>query len=457
MMQRTLLLALFLLTTPLLLAQTGPESNPETPQAETESCAHPIQILWNEEPGERQGTLAVSVTDPKTGQQVPRLSKDSFALTLDDKGEVRAKIVEVRQSDDALERLPNNVGGLRHTIETDPVAIDAFFAVDLSLSMDSQRGQPDGSKRSNRELAVSLIQRITEGESTRGASLLGRGDRVLVSGFDDTLQTDLMRDLTGDPAAVRPALAALLEYSPRSENTALFAAIERTLTLIERLGPSYREMERRREAALFVITDSFNGRNLKADRNLSRCSQNDGLVDSLVERIGTVRSATDDGLKVYILALGDEGEARGYSADSPPERSCRPTKAQKRTVDSFNFGRITAPLLAAGGSIASPSEDALFAFVRDAFELPRKAYTIRYELPKDARSPSRYSLSVKRDGVVCSDSLRSSEDIVPTIGAGSELKTSPPEMALFLASLLIAMLFIPRTITNLRASLARGR
>jgi len=401
--------------------------------------------------------LAVSVTDAKTGQQVPRLDEESFALTLDDKGQVRAKIIEVKQSDTALERLPNSPGGLRNSIETDPVAIDAFFTVDLSRSMDKPVAQPDGSKRTNRELAVSLIQRITDGKSKQGPSLLGRGNRVLVSGFDDTLQTDLMRDLTGDPAAVRPALAALLEYSPRSENTALFAAIGRTLTLIKGLGPGYREMKRRREAVLFVITDSFNGRNLEAKRNLSRCSQNDSLVDSLLENIAEVRRATDDGLRVYILAVGEEGAARGYSPTSPPKRSCRPTTAQKSTIDSFNFNRLTAPLEAVGGSVASTSEDELFAFVSDTFELPRKAYTVRYELPEGARAPARYSLSVRRNGVICSDALRSSEDIVPTIAAGSELNTSPTEMALFLASLLIAMLFIPRTITNLRANLSRNR
>jgi hypothetical protein len=450
-MRRSVGLSLLLLFgAPLLLAQDGP-----TTEAVSDTCAHPVSILWNDEPRDGTGALAVSVTDPKTGQQIPQLPGDAFSLSIDNKGKIGATIVEVSQSRDALARLANSPGGIRHTIESDPVSIDAFFAVDLSRSMEAPKPQQGGPARSNREIAVSLIQRITDDKSNPGRSLLGRGDRILVSGFDDQLHTDLMRDLTGDSAAVRPALAALLEYSPRSENTALFAAIERNLTLIERLAPSYSEMKRRREAVLFVITDSFNGRDLQARRNLSRCSQNDALAGSLVERIEAVRRATDEGLRVYILALGEEGEARGYSADSPAKRSCRPTNAQKNTVDGYNFRRLTDPALGDGGSITSTSEDAIFGFVQKEFQLRRQAYKISYQLPQGARSPSRYQVNVLRNGVTCSAAVRSSGDIVPTIAAGSDLETRPAEMALLLASLLISMLFVPRTITNLRASLKR--
>jgi len=215
-------------------------------------------------------------------------------------------------------------------------------------------------------------------------------------------------------------------------------------------------MKRRREAVLFVITDSFNGRDLEAGRNLSRCNQNDALTDSLVERIEAVRRATDEGLRVYILALGEEGEARGYSPNSPAKRRCRPTNAQKNTVDGYNFRRLTDPALGVGGNIASTSEDAIFEFVQKEFQLRRRAYKISYQLPEGARSPSRYQLNVRRNGVTCSASVRSSSDIVPTIAAGSDLETRPAEMALFLASLLISMLFAPRAITNLRASLKRN-
>jgi hypothetical protein len=155
------------------------------------------------------------------------------------------------------------------------------------------------------------------------------------------------------------------------------------------------------------------------------------------------------------LALGEEGEARGYSPDSPAKRSCRPTNAQKNTVDGYNFRRLTDPALGDGGSITSTSEDAIFGFVQKEFQLRRQAYKISYQLPQGARSPSRYQVNVLRNGVTCSAAVRSSGDIVPTIAAGSDLETRPAEMALLLASLLISMLFVPRTITNLRASLKR--
>jgi len=451
-MRRSIGLSLLLLFgAPLLLAQDGPNT-----EAVSDTCAHPVSILWNDEPRDGTGALAVSVTDPKTGQQIPQLPGDAFSLSIDDKGKGSATIVEVSQTREALARLENSPDGVRYTIESDPVSVDAFFAVDLSRSMETPRPQQEGPARSNRETAVSLIERITDDKPNQGPSLLGLGTRILVSGFDDQLHTELMRDLTGESAAVRSALAALFEYSPRSENTALFAAIERSLTLIERLAPSYREMKRRREAVLFVITDSFNGRDLEAGRNLSRCNQNDALTDSLVERIEAVRRATDEGLRVYILALGEEGEARGYSPNSPAKRRCRPTNAQKNTVDGYNFRRLTDPALGVGGNIASTSEDAIFEFVQKEFQLRRRAYKISYQLPEGARSPSRYQLNVRRNGVTCSASVRSSSDIVPTIAAGSDLETRPAEMALFLASLLISMLFAPRAITNLRASLKRN-
>jgi hypothetical protein len=400
--------------------------------------------------------MAVSVKSGRSGQQIPRIPPEAFSLTLDEDGEVAAKIIELSQSETALHRLPNKRGSMRHSIETDPVSYDAFFTVDLSRSMDRPRPQGEGPDRSHRDLAVSLIRKITEGESRDKGGVLGRGDRILVSGFDNTVQKDLMSGLTADRAAVLPALAALLEYSPRSENTALFAAIHQNLTYIEGLAPSYSGMSRRREAVLFVITDSFNGRDLGGRRNLSRCTQNTALLDTLIERIKTIQAATDQGLRVYILALGDEGRARGYAADKAPSRSCRPTNAQKNTTDGFSFRRLTDPDLGSGGSISSLSEEVLFTFVRDEFELRRRPYKLKYELPKGARSPSRYELSVQLEGVTCSDAIRSSGDIVPPMVAGVDLETSSAEMALFLASLLISMLFIPRTVTNLRASFGRG-
>ena len=85
----------------------------------------------------------------------------------------------------------------------------------------------------------------------------------------------------------------------------------------------------------------------------------------------------------------------------------------------------------------------------------RQAYLLNYELPKRSRTPSRYQVNVTLDQRTCSDSVRSSGDIVPPMAGGADLEVSPSEMALFLASLLVSLLFVPRMVTNLLATLGR--
>jgi hypothetical protein len=436
---------------------SGPEraSLQAQKKAPTSNCDHPIGILWNEEPRSRQGQMAISVPNSRSGQQVPRIEPEAFSLTLDEEGQVQAKILTVEQSADALSPLPRTPGSTRYNIETDPVSYDAFFAVDLSRSMNFPQKLSDGTERTHRDVAVSLIQRITGGGPEGAKGILGPRDRIFVSGFDDTVQKELMEGLTQDRSAVRPALASMLEYSPRSENTAVFSAIDENLTNIERLAPSYRSMERRREAVLFVITDSFNGRDLDGRKNLSRCTQNTPLLQNLVEHIGVVQRATDQGLRVYILALGQEATARGYSPTSAPKRSCRPTNAQKSTTDNYSHRTLTEPSLGVGGSMTSSSEEELFSFIDKEFSGFRQAYLLNYELPKRSRAPSRYQVNVTLDQRTCSDSVRSSGDLVPPMAGGADLEVSPSEMALFLASLLVSLLFVPRMLTNLLATLGR--
>jgi len=466
-MRRAFLLVVFLLV-PFLLAQDGtPEATEpaeEEPKddivqkkaAEKPACAHPVEILWNEEPRSGTGTMAVSVQNARNGQQLPRLPADAFSLTLNEEDGPTAQITELSQSADALAPPQGKPTAVAEALRSDPVEYDAFFAVDLSRSMDTPRKLDDGRERSHRDIAVSLIQRITGGGGTKERGVLGPRDRIFVSGFDNTVQKELMTGLTRDRAAIRPTLASILEYSPKSESTALFSAIHENLTIVERLAPSYRDMEKRREAVLFVITDSFNGRDLDAQKTVSRCAQSKPYLESIIEQIGTVQRATDQGFRLYILALGEDGSARGYSPNAAPGRSCRPSTAQKSTVDGYSFRTMTSPELGTGGTLSSSSEDALFDFVQEEFELHRQAYKLSYKLPKGAKSPSRYQLSVRQGNVTCSDSVRSSGDIVPPMAAGADLDITPPEMALFLASLLMSLLFVPRLLTNLRANLGGG-
>lgn len=412
-------------------------------------CAHDVDILWHEESRDGPGTLGVSIRDAESKQQIPGLGADAISLELDSETKLTGAALKITQARSALTRIPASDAALRAELGRDPVSYDAFFAVDLSRSMDVKFKQEDGSERTRREQAVALIDRITQISATGSTAILGASDRIYVSGFDDTVHKNLMPGLTSDRKAIRPALASLLEHSPRSESTALFAAIDENLTIIERLAPSNQDSEGRREAVLFVLTDSFNGRDLQAKRNLRRCSQNEPLVEGLLERIRQVRSATGQRMRLYIVAFGVDGTARGYSASQAPTRRCQPTTAQKTTVDLRNFRRLTDPGLGIGGAVASSSEAVLLRFVSDEFELRRTPYELSYSLPKGSSAPTEFEVAVTREGVTCSDKLRRAGDIVPPISAGEDLSTSPAEMALFLASLLIALLFVPRSLTNL--------
>ena len=139
-MSRLLLFAtslLFSLPVSALYAQDGEaEESTEAPagsssvlpssQARTKSpqatCDHPVGILWNQEPRSRQGQMALSVANSRSGQQVPRIDPGAFSLTLDEEGQVEAKILSVKQSIDALSDLPRTPGSARYNIETDPVS-----------------------------------------------------------------------------------------------------------------------------------------------------------------------------------------------------------------------------------------------------------------------------------------------------------------------------------------------
>ncbi|MEE2829287.1 MAG: vWA domain-containing protein [Myxococcota bacterium] len=429
-------------------AAPATEIGPEGAGSE-EACPHPVRILWRSQERDGTGQLGLAVTDSETGQQVPRLEASQISVQVDEAPPLPAEALQLKQTRSVLERLPPSEQELREALSTDPVSYDVFFSVDLSRSMAEKLPHEDNSDLTKRELAVSLIDRMIKESGQNRSPVFDSDDRIFLAGFDSSPKTDLMSGLTPDRVEVRSVLSALLEHTPQSENTALFASLDNTLKIVTGLAPSYLDESARREAVIVLFTHSFNGRNLEGRSSLNRCRQNEPLLSELVERIERVREATGNRLRIYILALGAEGPATGYSLDEAPGRRCRISAAQRKTVDGRSFRALTDPKLVTGGYTAQASGLQLLRFLKEDFELRSTPYELSYRLPAGSQRGRTLTLGVTRDGVTCSASLRSASDIVPAIAAQSELETSSGELALFLTCLLIVCLFVPRSLTNL--------
>ena len=414
---------------------------------QTSGCDAELEILWNDEPRSGQGLMGFSLRGLGTQEQIGSVPIDSLSLKLGT-GSSAASLKSLTQAPPGANRRPD----LSTDFFDDPVRYDAFFAVDLSRSMDRPIMGADGAERSRRELAVSLIQRIAVPGQDGSASLLDDKDRLFVSGFDDRVYRKSSA-LDSDRSALRPALAELLEHSPASENTALYAAISDSLNLIRQTRSSGTGP---RESILFVITDSFNGRDLTADSNVTSCRANDEPLKLLIEQIQALSSGGSRGVRLFILALGEDKLIKGYSPEAGPSRSCRPTTVQKKTVDGHSFRALTGKEGAEGGTIASEDEEALYAFIQEDFDGRWMPYQLGYELGANPM-PSSYSLVVRRPEGSCEAVIRTSGDIVPPIARGTSEGPSSAEMALVLASLMLSLLFVPRALTNCSEALRSRR
>lgn len=435
----------FLLGLSLSLA-SAPSAHAQS-TAQAGSCGADLEILWNDEPRTGEGLMGFSLRGQGTQEQLGGLPISSLSLNLGT-GSSTANLISLSQArPDEARR-----DGLPADLFDDPVRYDAFFAVDLSRSMDRATKGPDGAERSRRELAVSLIQRIAVPSEDGSASLLDEKDRLFISGFDDRVYRKSSA-LDSDRSALRPALAELLEHSPASENTALYAAISDSLNLIRQTRSSGSGP---RESILFVITDSFNGRDLAARSNITSCRANDEPLKLLMEQIQALSSGDSRGVRLFILALGEDKLIKGYSPEAGPSRSCRPTTVQKKTVDGHSFRTLTGENGAEGGTIASEDEEDLFTFIQEDFDARWMPYQLRYNLGAN-HAPSSYSLVVKRPEGSCEAVIRSSGDIVPPIVRGTTEGPSSAEMALVLASLMLSLLFVPRAFTNLGEALRSRR
>jgi hypothetical protein len=280
-----------------------------------------------------------------------------------------------------------------------------------------------------------------------GNSLFDEQDRVYISGFTNKLKTDFMDSATAQRDKITDALLALNEFTPAGRDAALYGSVLRSLEIIGLSAEQYKDTKKKRQAVLIVITNSFNGIDPERGRRLRYCSDNDKFNDSVRQKILETRQATAGNLKIYFLGIGKEGETDHYSLTEAAGRRCRITKTEKVVLDGRSLRAVGDPKLTSGGYYASEDPRKLAAWLTGQFEALKTAYQISYPPPKEAPKPSSFMVHVKLGQDLCESEIMESTSFVPYAVATSDTTTS--EVALFLASLLIVLFFLPRSMMNL--------
>lgn len=418
-----------------------------------EACEWPVDLLWHREAKDADWQMGVSVLNKTSGQQAPGLGPEHFNVLLDGmpaaKGEESG--FQVRQSAAAFV-----VPGVDDTpaegapkLGVDPINYDVYFAIDMTASM-AETLQPEGMTKpvSKLNLSLRVVNRLVQPPRQGSSSLFDDLDRIYISGFTSKLETGFMTSTTADRGKIRDALTAMNEVEPGGDAAALYAALLHHLRNIQAQAEEYRDPERKREAVLIVITDSFNGMDLEGRRPLKYCSKNDPLTDEVQQAILDTQTATDGNLKLYVLAIGSESEPEYYSLTEPANRRCRISRVEKETLDGRSLRVIGNPELTRGGYRVSSSPLELMSFIIARFEALKSGYEVTYRPPSGVTRPKSFAVTVQVGEALCADSEVISSNIIPQ-ARGSSVKTTPAEVALFLAGLLIMSLFVPRSLTNL--------
>ena len=433
-----------------LLMAPLPALSQDAPALPTgDQCTYPVDLLWHREPKDAPATMGVSVINKSSGQQVPGLNAEHFTVSWDGQEAPKDESFQVQQSANAFKLVEPAEGAGEATPQgVDPVNYDVYFAVDLTESMAEELDAGGSAKKSSKlRWALRLIVNFIQPDK-QGSSLFDSKDRVYISGFTDRVEADFMSSTTAERKKIREALAKINEFAPRADSAALYASMLHNLSNIEARGDQYKDASKKREAVLIVITDSFNGMDLESRRALKGCDQNDELADTVGKAILSAQQATNNGLKMYLLALGEEGETQRYSLTEPSHRRCRIGATQAEVVDGRAFRALGERGLTRGGYRASKNPADLGGFVRSQFEALKSAYEIAYTGPADVSKPRAFSVQVKLGDAVCVDEERLQSNIIPQARA-TDVATSASEVALFLAGLILAAFFLPRSLTNL--------
>ena len=412
-----------------------------------DACTYPVDLMWHREPKDGDWQMGVSVLNKANGQQVPGLNSEHFAIALDetavssDPGNLK-----VRQSKNAFDLMSSEAGAAPAAGAVDPVSYDVYFAVDMTESM-GQVLELQGKKRTQLSWTLSLVNGLVQPDKA-GNALFDEKDRVYISGFTSKLETGFMESTTADRTKIRAALGKINEMTPSGADAALYASLLHNLSNIKSQAAEYKDPAKKRQAVLIVVTDSFNGFDLSAKRRLRGCSENDPLTDQVRQAVLDTQTAVGDNLKLYLLGLGKEGETDSYKLGQPAGRKCRIADAQKQVLDGRSLRAIGDPGLTHGGYVASANPVELAAYVKSQFEGLKNAYELAYAPPEGALRPRTFKVRVTLGEHVCEDVAEIETTIIPQARA-ADLATSPGEVALFLASLIVVLFFLPRTFSNL--------
>ena len=420
---------------------------------EAAACPHPVQVLWHAE-SETQGLhrMGVSVTN-SSGQQMPNLGADVFSIFHKGTEVEKNEAFKVAQSSNVLtqaaEEGDEEDAAAAKALSSDPINYDVYFAVDLTKSMaDEVDGKP------KKQVVAEVIKVLTAPNKEGEYALFDANDRVYIAGF-----TEKVVQITEAPTAKRdkliPALGSLAQYEVAGDFAAFYGAIQHNLSLITQAADQYKDPTKKRQAVIIAITDSFNGIDPTNGRRLKYCRYNAEHTDALSQQIIDTRKAVGDQFKMYVLGLGGIGENERYRLKEDDHRYCRIDYVQKEFLDGKSLAAIGSPAITNGGGLrVSQKPDELRGWLLANFEALKTAYEITYAVPKEAKDPSRYKAAVTILETTCTGELVEANQFIRQ--ATKQADTTPSEVALFLASLLLALLFLPRTIVNL-GSLGGGR
>lgn len=438
---RLALLAAILLPT-LAVAQDGGD-------AEKEDCAYPVRVLYHA-PDAKEGLhhMGVSVTN-RAGQQVPNLGPEVFSLVHKGTEVKKDDAFKVAQSREVLTQAATAAEGDEvkqgevNALAVDPINYDVYFAVDLTESM----GEEIAGGKSKKQIIAEVIRTLTSPTKDGQYALFDQQDRVYIAGF-----TSEVVPITEAPTANRekllPALGDLAQFEVKDSKAAFYKAIQHNLSLITQAADQYKDAEKKRQAVLIAITDSFNGIDPDSGRPLRRCDDNNAFNDQLRQSIIDTRGAVNEQFKMYVLGLGKVGESERYKLKEEHHRYCDISKSEADFLDVKSLAAIGSPEITGGGGFM-PSENPaeLAKWLLSHFEALKAAYDITYTEPAEAKDPSRYGASVTILETTCSGELIEANEFIRQATAKAD--TTASEMALFLASLLITLMFLPRMFTNL--------
>lgn len=418
-----------------------------------DACAYPVSLLWHREPKDGAWQMGVSVLNKGSGQQVPGLGAANIQVLLDDQPVPQGEGFAVQQSANTFLMVPTADGVAAPGLGADPLAYDVYFSVDVTESMGTMLDVQGSKPASKLTWALKVIQSLVSPSRDGRSPLFDEDDRVYISGFSGKLETGFMDSTSADRAKITRALATINEFQPVGTTAALYASILHNLANITAQADEYRDPAKKREAVLIVITDSFNGIDVDGKRALRNCDKNDPLTDRVQQAILDTQQATGGNLKVYLLGMGAESDQQYYSLTAPPDRRCRIAAVEAQTLDGRALRAIGNPAITRGGYVASTNPSVLATFVKAQFEALKSAYEVTFAPPAGTGKPRSFKVAVTIGEDVCVDEDVISSSIIPQ--ATSDVDTSPMEVALFLAGLVIALLFVPRSLVNL-ANLGGG-